>query len=271
MQQNPRLALMGVPVWHARFQLPNAVNVEIDDIEVGDVNVLDEKGETVEASVDSQVIAQPDIQTQQAVNTSGVYTKDTLTPEAPVNILPEITGKAAKAASTEESDAAANVQPAVQGSPVEFELMIYQFGSLMLIDSQPAKNDPARREFAQKLAINILSSVEPARAGSDEIAAPTSSNIRWPLFNHPNAPKDKQAASVYLNNKLSLLLGDQTPTLIICAGKQAEEYCLGKGLQPGEQSTRDDYSYVVTFSLGQLLNSGDMKSEFYSHIRSAMN
>lgn len=243
MQQDPRLALMGVHSWHARFELPNAVNLTVESVEPAANTctqpTFDLIGDQEKAAPESQQKAEPaPVERQPA-------TVDTVV-EQPL-----------------ETSKSTDVKPAAQGTPVQFELMIYQSEKLMLIDSQPTKNDPARREFAQKLAVNVLTSQQ------SEAVVPSTTQIRWPLFEHPNAPKDKEAARAYINNKLDLLFNQQTPELIICAGKQAEEYCLGAGLQPGQKQDQDGRRYLVSYSLGQLLSSGEMKSDFYSHITEA--
>ncbi|AJQ97391.1 hypothetical protein [Gynuella sunshinyii] len=156
-----------------------------------------------------------------------------------------------------EDDDSSVAQVAEYGEPVTFNLAIMISGNYVLLDGVDGRIDPVVRELKHKLAENIM------KIFHSNI--PQFYELSWPLFDHPDAPKDAPTAREYVQSKLRTFIEHDNVTLIIC-GKVAEQYCIGNNHKPGDSLNSEMGRCLVTFSLSQLLSSPKMKREFYQFL-----
>ncbi|WP_428243134.1 hypothetical protein [Gynuella sp.] len=159
--------------------------------------------------------------------------------------------------SAPEEDDSSVAQVAVYGEPVTFNLVIMITGDYVLIDGVDGRIDPVVRELKHRLANNIMKIFSSNR--------PQFYELSWPLFDHPDAPKDAPTAREYVQSKLKTFVEHDDVMLIVC-GKVAEQYCIGNNHKPGDSLSSTMGRCLVTFSLSQLLSSPKMKREFYQYL-----
>ena len=234
------LKAMGIQLWHARFDLPNAVNLAAVPVPVEEPSPVEISPNLASETPSTQTPVLEEKPTVPKVAPKLVV-EDTPVVQTPV--VPVASEKKTKDVKS-----------------VRFELAVYMLGNAMLIESVPEQTDLAHREFSQKLAVNILKAIH------RQPGEPVTQLITWPLFEHPNAPKDQEAASSYLKGKLQGMKVDRDVELVIYSGRSAADLALGESLTPGEKIKRDGVDHLVTYSLGQLLNSPAMKADFWDQI-----